>query len=63
MYVDLRLRALFPETPGDLYFPILQRCGDAEEAWIQVPGAGQSPDELDRPAGVVTIVEGEVEGH
>ncbi|MBX3030276.1 MAG: YcnI family protein [Chloroflexi bacterium] len=63
LYLDFQMRAAFPETPGDLYFPILQRCGDAEEAWIQVPGAGQSPDELDRPAGVVTIVEGEVEGH
>ncbi len=58
-YLDFQIRAVLPETPGVVYFPIVQRCGDAEEAWIQIPEAGQTEDELDRPAPSVTIVEGE----
>jgi uncharacterized protein YcnI len=63
MYLDFQIRAVFPETPGTIYFPIVQHCGDAEEAWIQIPAEGQDPDDLDLPAPSVTIVEGEVEAH
>lgn len=62
-YLDFQIRAVFPETPGTIYFPIVQHCGDAEEAWIQIPADGQSADDLDLPAPSVTIVEGEVEAH
>lgn len=58
-YADLRLMAVFPETPGTLWFPIVQHCGDAESAWIQIPAEGQSVDDLDHPAASVTVVEGE----
>jgi uncharacterized protein YcnI len=57
-YVDLQLLAVFPETPGAvLYFPAVQRCGDAEAAWIGIPAEGQDPDELEDPAPSVTIGE------
>ena len=62
-YADLRLMAVFPETPGVLWFPVLQRCGDAESAWIQIPAEGQSVDALDHPAASVTVVEGEADEH
>ncbi len=62
-YADLRLMAVFPETPGTLWFPIVQRCGDLESAWIQVPAEGQSVDDLDHPAASVTVVEGEADEH
>lgn len=62
-YADLRLMAVFPETPGVLWFPIVQRCGDLESAWIQIPAEGQSVDDLDHPAASVTVVEGEADGH
>lgn len=62
-YADLRLMAVFPETPGTLWFPVIQRCGDLETAWIQVPAEGQSEDDLDHPAASVTVVEGEDHDH
>ncbi|MBX3028952.1 MAG: YcnI family protein [Chloroflexi bacterium] len=63
MYLDFQVRAVFPETPGTIHFPIVQYCGDAEEAWIQIPAEGQSPDDLEMPAPSVTIVAGEAEDH
>ena len=62
-FVDLQFMAVFPTTPGDLYFPIVQRCGSDEIAWIEVPEAGQTEDDLERPAGVVTVVQGEADDH
>ena len=57
-YLDLQLLAVFPETPGAvLYFPVVQRCGDVEAAWIEIPAEGQDPDELEFPAPSVTIGE------
>jgi uncharacterized protein YcnI len=35
-----------------LYFPTIQACGDAEEAWIDVTGA----EDADKPAPKVTVV-------
>ncbi len=57
-YLDFQLLAVFPETPGPLYFPVVQRCGDTEVAWVQVPAEGQDEDDLERPAPIVTVVEG-----
>lgn len=38
--------------------PVVQECGaEAAERWIEVPEAGQSADELPRPAPVLTILE------
>jgi uncharacterized protein YcnI len=58
-YLDFQLLAVFPETPGQVYFPIIQRCGDSEAAWIEIPAAGQTEDDLEYPAPVVTVVEAE----
>jgi uncharacterized protein YcnI len=36
--------------PGDtLYFPVLQSCGDKEDAWIAIPAAGQPEPETPAP--------------
>ena len=57
-YVDFQMLAVFPETPGAvLHFPVVQRCGDAEAAWIEIPAEGQDPEELDFPAPSVTVGE------
>ncbi len=57
-YLDFQMLAVFPATPGaELYFPVVQRCGDAESAWIEIPAEGQDPDELDSPAPSVTVGE------
>ena len=34
----------------DLYFPVVQECGDEAERWIEIPAAGQDPDSLEYPA-------------
>lgn len=47
-----------PNQPGEtLYFPTIQRCGDAESAWIQVPGGDEERDDLDAPAPSVTLTD------
>ena len=36
--------------PGDtLYFPVLQTCGDKEDAWIAIPAEGQPEPETPAP--------------
>ena len=63
MYADFQLRAVFPETPGAVAFPAIQRCGAAEVAWIEVPAEGQAEDDLELPAPTVTIVAAGEETH
>jgi uncharacterized protein YcnI len=60
-YLDFQVLAVFPATPGDVYFPVVQRCGDAEVSWIEIPAEGQSEDDLEHPAPVVTVVAGEAD--
>lgn len=41
---------------GDpVYFPTVQECVKGESAWIQIPRAGESEDELESPAPAVTL--------
>lgn len=44
--------------PGEkLYFPVVQECpGGAAERWIEIPQAGQSGAELDKPAPGLTLL-------
>ena len=43
--------------PGTvLYFPVVQECADGVHRWIELPAAGQDPDELAEPAPSVLIV-------
>lgn len=56
LYQDFQIRASFPDAPGTVTFPVVQRCGDVEEAWIQVPAQGQDSHDLDFPAPVVTLI-------
>jgi len=55
-YADFQFQAVFPETPGTIYVPVVQRCGDVEEAWIEISAEGQSEDDLALPAPTVTVV-------
>lgn len=45
-------------TPGDtLFFPAVQECeGDTVARWIEIPDAGESAHDLDRPAPGVTLL-------
>jgi uncharacterized protein YcnI len=41
---------------GDaVYFPTVQQCVKGEGAWIQIPHAGESEDELEMPAPAATL--------
>jgi uncharacterized protein YcnI len=45
--------------PGTvLHFPTVQECAGAVHRWIEIPAAGQDPDELEEPAPQLTIVKG-----
>lgn len=50
-----RLTELEPGTM--LSFPIVQECTEGVHRWIEIPAAGQEPDELDEPAPQLTIIE------
>ncbi len=53
-----------PESEGTtLVFPTVQTCEEGESAWIEVPAAGQSEDDLELPAPAVTITAAEGDGH
>ena len=53
-----------PESEGTtLVFPTVQTCEEGESAWIEVPAAGQSEDDLELPAPAVTITAAEGDEH
>jgi uncharacterized protein YcnI len=57
-FEDFGLSVKWPELAAGtkVYFPTVQTCGDAEEAWIQIPVEG-SDAELEKPSPAVTITE------
>jgi uncharacterized protein YcnI len=49
--------------PGTmLNFPTVQECAGGVHRWIEIPAAGQDPDELEEPAPQLTIIKGTGEG-
>jgi uncharacterized protein YcnI len=53
-YLDFGVRATFLADEGTvLAFPVVQRCGDLEEAWIEPTIAGEEPE---HPAPTVQVV-------
>ena len=52
-YDEFVFRAMLTDSlsPGtELYFPLVQECGDKADRWIEIPAAGQDPDSLEYPA-------------
>jgi uncharacterized protein YcnI len=55
-FLDFGLRATFLADAGSvLAFPVVQRCGDAEEAWIEPVVEGEA--EPEHPAPTLAVVE------
>jgi uncharacterized protein YcnI len=53
---ELRLRLALPDEPGAvLAIPAIQTCADGETRWIQIPAAGESPEDLAAPAPTITL--------
>jgi periplasmic copper chaperone A len=49
--------------PGTvLHFPTVQECAGGVHRWIEIPAAGQDPDELEEPAPQLEIVKGTDDG-
>ncbi len=64
-YDEFVFRAMLTDslTPGaELYFPVVQECGDTAERWIEIPAAGQDPDALEYPAPGIELLPA-VAGH
>lgn len=60
-FYDFGVRAKFLSEPGTvLAFPVVQRCGDVEVAWIEPVVEGQ--EEPEHPTPTVTVVEPAAEG-
>lgn len=58
-YDEFVFRALLTDSlaPGsELYFPVVQECGDVAERWIEIPADGQDPDTLEFPAPGVKLL-------
>lgn len=50
--------------PGEsVAFPTVQKCAKGETRWIQVPAAGENPDELESPAPAITLTEAGEDHH
>jgi uncharacterized protein YcnI len=51
-------------APGAmLYFPVIQQCGTASNAWIEVPADGQTEDDLQLPAPGLKLLPATAPGH
>ena len=51
------INVIFPESAKDavVAFPILQQCADGSTDWSQIAEEGQTEDDLESPAPVVTV--------
>lgn len=54
-FADFGVSVKYPATAGTYAIPVVQRCGAAEEAWIQIPAAGQDSHSLKYPAPTVKV--------
>jgi hypothetical protein len=67
-FLDFGINATFQLEPGTYTLPVIQYCGDESVAWVEVPAAGQSHDDLERPAPEFVVVDaaatdGHTDGH
>lgn len=44
------------EVGSEVYFPIVQECGETAARWIEIPAEGQDPDSLEYPAPGLTLL-------
>lgn len=46
-----------------LYFPTVQECANGENAWVEIPAAGQNAHELKRPAPALLLNAADAHSH
>jgi uncharacterized protein YcnI len=55
-FLDFGVSANFQLEPGEYPMSVVQECGTASQAWIEVAAPGQSEDDLEHPAPIITVV-------
>ena len=60
-FLDFGVNATFQLGPGEYALPVIQECGTTSVAWIEIPAAGQTHDDLEHPAPTFTVVEAAAE--
>ena len=56
-FLDFGISATFQLEPGTYTLPVIQYCGDASVAWVEVPADGQTHDDLEHPAPEFVVVD------
>jgi periplasmic copper chaperone A len=56
-FQDFGIAAVFTEPTPELVLPVVQGCGEVEQAWEEVPEEGEDRGDLQFPAPVVSVVE------
>jgi uncharacterized protein YcnI len=56
-FLDFGINATFQLEPGEYTLPVIQYCGDESVAWVEVPAAGQTHDDLEHPAPEFVVVD------
>lgn len=54
-FADFGINVKYPTTPGKYPVPVIQYCGAASSAWIEVAAEGQDSHSLAKPAPVLTV--------
>ena len=50
------LQMQLPETPGPIWFKVLQQCEKSENNWATVPASGTSTRGINAPAALLELV-------
>jgi len=54
-FADFGINVKYPAAPGKYPVPVIQYCGTASSAWIEVAAEGQDSHSLAKPAPVLTV--------
>lgn len=57
MFLDFGITAVFTEPTDELVLPVLQGCGEVEQAWDEVPQGDEERSDLQHPAPFVRVIE------
>lgn len=55
-YDEFVLRGGLPSAAGPLWFKVMQRCEQGQNAWVEVPASGTATKDLKSPAALLNVV-------
>jgi periplasmic copper chaperone A len=62
-YDEFVLRGTPPTQPGPLWFKVVQTCGKAENAWVEIPVTGTATRGLKSPAALLEVLDIQAASH